>query len=76
MSIAGTRSNTGYGKLFTEKLVHDLAAQNITVISGLAFGIDAIAHKAALKNNLPRPAWLAAALIKFILRSMQPWPKK
>lgn len=52
VGIVGTRSNTDYGKQFTEKLVKDLAEQNILIISGLAFGIDAIAHKAALKNNL------------------------
>lgn len=53
ISIVGTRSNTDYGKLFTEKLVKDLSEQNILIISGLAHGIDAIAHKSALKNNLP-----------------------
>jgi DNA processing protein len=53
VSIVGTRSYTEYGKQFTEKLVKDLSEQNITIISGLAFGIDAFAHKAALKNNLP-----------------------
>lgn len=53
IAIVGTRSNTEYGKAFTEKLIADLSAQNVVVISGLAFGIDAIAHKAALRNNLP-----------------------
>jgi DNA processing protein len=53
LAIVGTRSNTDYGKLFTEKLVKDLSEQNILIISGLAHGIDAIAHKSALKNNLP-----------------------
>ena len=53
LSIVGTRSNTDYGKQFTEKLVKDLSEQNILIISGLAFGIDAIAHKSALKNGLP-----------------------
>jgi DNA processing protein len=53
LAIVGTRSNTEYGKQFTEKLVKDLSDQNIVIISGLAHGIDAIAHKAALKNNLP-----------------------
>src|SRR5215212_6821812 len=52
LAIVGTRSNTEYGKQFTEKLVKDLEDQNILIVSGLAFGIDAIAHKAALKNNL------------------------
>ncbi|MGE5518345.1 MAG: DNA-processing protein DprA, partial [Candidatus Dadabacteria bacterium] len=53
IAIVGTRSNTDYGKQFTEKLVKELAEYNVTIVSGLAFGIDAIAHKAALKNNLP-----------------------
>lgn len=53
LSIIGTRSNTEYGKTVTEKLVSELAAENITIVSGLALGIDTIAHKAALKNNLP-----------------------
>lgn len=52
VAIVGTRSNTDYGKAFTEKLVKDLSEQNILIVSGLAFGIDAYAHKAALKNNL------------------------
>ena len=53
ISIVGTRNNTDYGKAFTERLVQELAEQNVTIISGLAFGIDAIAHKAAVKTNLP-----------------------
>ena len=53
VAIVGTRTNTEYGKQFTEKLVKDLSEQNITIISGLAFGIDAMAHKAALKHGLP-----------------------
>lgn len=52
VAIVGTRSHTDYGKLFTEKLVKDLSAQNILIVSGLAFGIDSFAHKSALKNNL------------------------
>ncbi|MGE5521456.1 MAG: DNA-processing protein DprA [Candidatus Dadabacteria bacterium] len=53
IAIVGTRSHTDYGKQFTEKLVKELAEYNVTIVSGLAFGIDAIAHKAALKNNIP-----------------------
>jgi DNA processing protein len=62
VSIVGTRSNTDYGKLICEKLIEDLAAENILVVSGLAFGIDTIAHKAALKNNLPTVGVLAHGL--------------
>ena len=52
ISIIGTRTYTEYGKHFTEKLVEELSAQNILIVSGLAFGIDAIAHRAAIKNKL------------------------
>jgi DNA processing protein len=62
IAIIGTRSNTEYAKQVTEKLVKDLSAQNITVVSGLAFGVDAIAHKAAVKNNLPTIGVLAHGL--------------
>ncbi len=53
VAIVGTRSYTSYGKNFTEELVSELSEQQILVVSGLAFGIDTIAHKAALKNSLP-----------------------
>lgn len=53
IAIVGTRQCTDYGKQFTDKLVSALATHNVTIVSGLAFGIDAAAHKGALKNNLP-----------------------
>lgn len=53
VSIVGTRTNTDYGKAFTEKLVQDLAEHQVLIVSGLAYGIDAFAHKAALKAQLP-----------------------
>ena len=53
VSIVGTRSNTAYGKKITETILEKLASQNILVVSGLAYGIDTIAHKAALDNGLP-----------------------
>ena len=62
VAIIGTRSHTEYAKQVTEKLVKELAAQNITVVSGLAFGVDAIAHKAAVKNDLPTVGVLAHGL--------------
>lgn len=52
VAIVGTRTNTEYGRQFTEKLVKELSSQNILIVSGLAYGIDAIAHRAALKNSL------------------------
>lgn len=62
VAIIGTRKNTEYAKQVTEKLVKELAVQNIMVVSGLAFGVDAIAHKSAVKNNLPTVGVLAHGL--------------
>src|SRR5688572_14019199 len=53
IAVVGTRHNSEYGRQLTEQLIRDLADQPVLIISGLAFGIDAIAHKAALKNDLP-----------------------
>ena len=49
VSIVGTRRVTPYGRQITEELASFLAAHGITVISGLARGVDAIAHQATLK---------------------------
>jgi DNA processing protein len=59
VAIIGTRINSAYGKQLTENLVQTLAQYNVLVISGLAFGIDAIAHKAALDCNVPTVGVLA-----------------
>ena len=62
ISIVGTRRNTEYGKQITEKIIHELAPYDVLIISGLAFGIDAIAHKSALKQELSTVAVLAHGL--------------
>jgi DNA processing protein len=62
ISIVGTRRNSEYGKQITEKIIRELAAYDVLVVSGLAFGIDAIAHKAALKQDLSTVAVLAHGL--------------
>lgn len=62
ISIVGTRNHTGYGKYICEKLVEEMAEENILVLSGLAFGIDTIAHKAALRQGLSTVAVLAHGL--------------
>ena len=52
VGIIGTRKNSDYGRQLTETLVEGLAGSDPLIISGLAFGIDVIAHKASLKNQL------------------------
>ena len=53
IGIVGTRSKTEYGKAVTDQLLEDLAGHQVLVVSGLALGIDAIAHRGALKQQLP-----------------------
>ncbi len=64
ISIVGTRSNSDYGKNVCDKIIEDLAEQNVLIISGLAFGIDTIAHKASLKNKLKTVGVMAHGLDK------------
>ena len=49
ISIVGARRSTGYGRQMAEKLGYELASAGITVVSGLARGIDAMAHYGALR---------------------------
>lgn len=48
VAIVGNRSSTIYGERVTRELAGQLAGQGIVIISGLAYGVDAIAHQAAL----------------------------
>jgi len=49
LAVVGTRRATVYGRQVTEEIVADLARSRITIVSGLAKGIDSIAHRAALE---------------------------
>jgi DNA processing protein len=48
VAMVGSRNISPYGKQITEQLAHQLAKQGIVIISGLAMGVDAVAHRAAL----------------------------
>lgn len=62
ISIVGTRQNSEYGKEFCEKLLSDLQGSGILIVSGLAFGVDTIAHKNAIKQQLATVAVVAHGL--------------
>lgn len=62
IAVVGTRNNNEYGKSICEKFIEELADENVLIISGLAFGIDSIAHKISLKNNLQTVGVLAHGL--------------
>src|SRR5689334_17301264 len=49
VAIVGTRRPSSYGKEVTHRLASDLARRGIVIVSGLALGVDAIAHAAALE---------------------------
>jgi len=49
VAVVGTRRISAYGRQVTEELASFLAANGVTVVSGLARGVDAVAHQSALK---------------------------
>ncbi len=49
LAVVGTRRPTTYGKAATERLAGDLASAGLTIVSGMARGIDTVAHQSALK---------------------------
>jgi len=49
LAVVGTRRATVYGRQVTEEIVADLARSKITIVSGLAKGIDSVAHHSALE---------------------------
>jgi len=53
VAIIGTRKPSVYGRSVTEELLESLASYDITMISGLAYGIDITAHKYCLKLGIP-----------------------
>lgn len=59
IAIVGTRNSSPYGQQICEQLVRELHAYDVCVVSGLAFGIDIIAHREALNNGMPTIACLA-----------------
>jgi len=64
LSIVGTRQATSYGLDHCRKIIEDLARSHpdLLIVSGLAYGIDVCAHKAALKNQLQTVAVLGHGL--------------
>lgn len=71
VAIIGTRKPTTYGQEVTYRLSYELAAQGVIIVSGLALGVDSIAHKAALDAGGTTIAVLPTPLNKIHPRSHQ-----
>jgi len=73
LSIVGTRRITEYGKSTTRKLIESLVPYNVTVVSGLAYGVDIEAHKACLDFGVPTVGVLGHGLDKIYPSSHERW---
>jgi DNA processing protein len=62
VGIVGTRNATAYGKMMTEKFSRELTGIGITIVSGLARGIDTIAHSTSLSAGGRTIAVIGSAL--------------
>ena len=68
VAVVGTRSPTPYGEVQAARIASFLALQGVTVVSGLARGIDSIAHRAALESGGATLAVLGSGVDR-------PWPE-
>ncbi|MFM6975111.1 MAG: DNA-processing protein DprA [Agromyces sp.] len=62
ISLVGARAATGYGEHVASEIAADLASSECVVISGAAYGIDGVAHRAALAEGQPTAAFLAGGI--------------
>ena len=53
VAIVGTRNITDYGKTNCTQLVNDLVDEHVLVVSGLAYGVDTVAHRSSVKAGIP-----------------------
>ncbi len=62
IAVVGSRKMTGYGRLVTESLTEELVAAGLAIVSGLARGVDTIAHRSAIKSGGKTVAVLGGGL--------------
>ncbi len=67
LTVVGSRRFSNYGKEVCEELIASLAGYPVAIVSGLAVGIDTIAHKAALKAHLPTLAFPGSGLDRSVI---------
>ncbi|MCX6734563.1 MAG: DNA-processing protein DprA [Candidatus Peregrinibacteria bacterium] len=62
ISVVGTRKYSDYGEEMTAKIIRELSVLDICIVSGLALGIDSIAHRTALECGTPTIAVLGSGI--------------
>lgn len=62
LAVVGARACTGYGAHVTAELTGDACTAGLTIVSGAAYGVDAVAHRAALAMQTPTIAVLAGGV--------------
>lgn len=62
IAVVGTRRNTEYGQVVTERISRELAERGVTIISGMALGIDSFALKSAIRVGAPTVAVMGCGL--------------
>jgi len=67
LTVVGSRKYTPYGKASCERLIEGLRGYPVTIVSGLALGIDTIAHEAALRAGLTTVAVMPSGLSDSVL---------
>lgn len=67
LAVVGSRKYTSYGRDICEKLIRGLKNYPIVIVSGLALGIDSIAHKTAMENGLTTIAFPGSGLDNNVL---------
>lgn len=71
IAVVGTRNVTPYGRQATEQFVGALAQAGVAIISGLARGVDAVAHRVAVERGVPTVAVMAGGIDQVYPRENQ-----
>ncbi|MBE9601739.1 DNA-processing protein DprA [Pedobacter sp. MC2016-24] len=72
ISVVGSRKATAYGRMLCAELAENLAAYDVLIVSGLAYGIDVAAHKESLLQQIPTVGVLAHGLDRIYPAVHQP----
>ncbi len=76
LSVVGSRRMTTYGQRAAEKILTPIAQQGITIVSGLAYGVDTLAHQIALQNDARTIAVLGNGIDEIYPKQNQNLAKK